>query len=259
MSIYTTPVSQLTTADLQELLKERAVENIRLEFKSESPNKDETLKKISSFANTFGGLMVIGAREDGSGRLQELAGIDDVPGQKQKIVQWCADGATPPLNVEVSAPVPTPDGGGKVCYVVYTPESDIGPHFLNGRKGIYIRTDEFSKRFEAQLATDAEVRQLFDRRKLVRDLRDRLQERAKKRFDTYISEKQTDRSGNVIPPGPLLKVGIVPRFPSRQLCQQENLKPMILKTYTAWRGVLFPNPSSAILSQHESAIALDPT
>jgi hypothetical protein len=159
----------------------------------------------------------------------------------------------------VSAPVPTPDGGGKVCYVVYTPESDIGPHFLNGRKGIYIRTDEFSKRFEAQLATDAEVRQLFDRRKLVRDLRDRLQERAKKRFDTYISEKQTDRSGNVIPPGPLLKVGIVPRFPSRQLCQQENLKPMILKTYTAWRGVLFPNPSSAILSQHESAIALDPT
>jgi Putative DNA-binding domain len=259
MSVYTTSISQLTTADLQELLKELAVENIRLEFKSESPNKDDALKKISSFANTFGGLMVIGAREDGSGRLQDLHGIDNVPGQKQKIVQWCADGATPPLNIEVSAPIPTPDGSGKVCYVVYTPESDIGPHFLNGRKGVYIRTDEFSKRFEAQLATEAEVRQLFDRRKLVRDRRDQLQERAKKRFDTYISQKQTDRSGNVIPPGPLLKVSIVPRFPSRQLCQQENLKPMILKTYIAWRGVLFPNPSSAVLSQHESAIALGPS
>lgn len=58
MSIFTKPVSQLGTADLEELLHEGAVENARLEFKLEVPNKDETLKKLSSFANTFGGFMV---------------------------------------------------------------------------------------------------------------------------------------------------------------------------------------------------------
>jgi len=39
---------------LQELLAERASENIRLEFKREVPGKDEMMKKISSFANTYG-------------------------------------------------------------------------------------------------------------------------------------------------------------------------------------------------------------
>jgi predicted HTH transcriptional regulator len=61
MSIYVTPLSQLAAANLQELLDGAAVENIRLEFKLLVPNKDETLKKLSSFANTYGGFVVIGA------------------------------------------------------------------------------------------------------------------------------------------------------------------------------------------------------
>ena len=62
MSIYTKSMTDITTADLQELLDEKAVENIRLEFKLEIPHKDEMLKKLSSFANTFGGYAVIGAK-----------------------------------------------------------------------------------------------------------------------------------------------------------------------------------------------------
>jgi hypothetical protein len=52
MSIYTKSVDNLISADLQELLDEQAVENVRLEFKLGRPDKDETLKKLSSFANT---------------------------------------------------------------------------------------------------------------------------------------------------------------------------------------------------------------
>lgn len=62
MSIFSKPLSQLDAVDLQELLTDRAVENARLEFKVQVPTKDDTLKKLSSFANTFGGYMVIGAR-----------------------------------------------------------------------------------------------------------------------------------------------------------------------------------------------------
>jgi predicted HTH transcriptional regulator len=137
MSIFTKPISQLVTADLQELLDERAVENVRLEFKREVPNKDESLKKLSSFANTFGGFMVIGASARSTdGRIESLPGVDAEAGYKQKIIQWCFDGATPSLTAEVSDPIPTPAGDGKVCYVVNTPESDLAPHFLNGRKGV---------------------------------------------------------------------------------------------------------------------------
>ena len=166
MSIFTKPLSQLGTADLQELLNDGAVENARLEFKLQVPNKEDTLKKLSSFPNTFGGFMVIGAKADSTdGRIQDLSGVDVVAGYKQKVVQWCLDSASPPLVVEVSDPIPAPSDNSKFCYVAYTAESDVAPHFLNGRKGIWVRTDEFSARFEAHLATENELRHLFDRRK----------------------------------------------------------------------------------------------
>ena len=64
MSIYDKTVADLATSDLQELLDERAVENIRLEFKRQDVGKDEWLKKLSSFANTYGGYLVVGAEAD---------------------------------------------------------------------------------------------------------------------------------------------------------------------------------------------------
>jgi predicted HTH transcriptional regulator len=181
MSIFTKPVSEIGTADLQELLQDAAVENARLEFKLQVPAKDETLKKLSSFANTFGGFMVIGASASSAdGRIDGLPGVDVEAGYKQKVVDWCFSAVSPPLMVEVSDPVPVPAGGKKVCYVVRTEESDVAPHFLNGRKGIWVRTDEFSARFEARLANDTELRHLLNRRQLIRERRANLLERAKR-------------------------------------------------------------------------------
>ena len=249
MSIYTTPLSQLGTDDLQELLTDGAVENARLEFKLEAPNKDDTLKKLSSFANTFGGFMVIGASaKSADGRIEGLPGVDPVAGYKQKIMQWSFDGASPPLTVDVSDAIPVPAGDGKVCYVIYTPESDVAPHFLNGRKGLWVRTDEFSARFEARLANDSEFRQLFDRRKVIQERRVSVLERAKRRFNKYAS--LTDL-------GPFLGVCIVPRFPARPLCEQERLKQLMQGSYLRYDGTMFPRPSSSILFQYESAIVLN--
>jgi len=257
MPIYTKPVSQLATSDLEELLQEQTVENIRLEFKRDVPPKDETLKKVSSFANTFGGLVVIGASARSTdGRIEGLPGVDAQDGYKQKVVDWCFGGASPPLTVEVSDPIPTPDGSGKVCYVISVPESDVTPHFLNGRKGVWIRTDEFSGRFDAQLANESELRSLLDRRKLILERRTSLLERARRRFDIYAARRHTDFSGHRTQFGPRLELCVVPRFPARPLCEQGRLQALVMKNHLAWRGILFPDPGSSIVSQHESAIVL---
>src|SRR2546428_9992920 len=164
MSIFSKSITTLTTADLQELLTEQAVENVRLEFKSIPPPKDEMLKKLSSFANTYGGHVVVGATEDGKGRLQSLPGVAAINGYRQQIVQWCYDGVWPPPEVFVSDPIPTPQDASKVCYVIHIPLSGEAPHFLNGRKGAYVRTDEHSQRFEPQLASYEELTHLGNRR-----------------------------------------------------------------------------------------------
>ena len=260
MSIFTKPLSQVGTADLQELLDEGAVENARLEFKLEVPNKDETLKKLSSFGNTFGGFMVIGAKASSAdGQIEDLPGVDVQPGYKQKVVQWSFDAVSPPLSVQVSDPIPAPASSGKVCYVVYTPESDVAPHFLNGRKGVWVRTDEFSARFEARMADENELRHLFDRRKLVLERRASLLERAKRRFDTYGTKTHTDASGNRTKLGSRLEICVVPRFPARLLCEQQKLGPLVREKAVSWRSVWFPELGRDVISQHESAIILQPT
>jgi Putative DNA-binding domain len=257
MSIFSKAASQVGTADLQELLQESAVENARLEFKLQVSSKDDTLKKLSSFANTFGGYMVVGAKANSAdGRIEDLPGVDEEAGYKQKVVDWCFKHVSPPLIVEVSDPISVPGTSGKICYVVYTPESDVAPHFLNGRKGIWVRTDEFSARFEAQLANENELRHLFDRRRLIRERRANLLERARKRFDTYAAKIHTDRGGHRTETGSLLEFFVVPRFPARPLCDQAQLKPLLMRRYESVRGVLFPRPDGGVISQHESAIVL---
>jgi hypothetical protein len=264
MSIFSKPISRLGTEDLEELLKEAAVENVRLEFKLEVPGKDETLKKLSSFANTFGGFLVVGARASSAdGRLQTLSGVELQDGYKQKVVQWSFDGASPPLNVEVSDPIPAPGAPDRFCYVIYTAESDLTPHFLNGRKGVYVRTDEFSARFEARLANENDVRHLLDRRKVVRERRAGLLARARKRFATFARRRyaelaaagKTDRKEF----GARLELCVCPRFPARPVCRQGDLAPLLRDNSVPWRQVGFPRLGNGIVSQHESAIILQGT
>jgi predicted HTH transcriptional regulator len=213
MSIYTTPMSRIGAGDLQELMVEGAVENVRLEFKSEIPNKDETLKKLSSFANTFGGFAVIGAKANSAdGRLQELSGVEEQSGYKQRLNQWAFDACSPPLVIEISNPIPVPSGNGKVCYVIYVPESDSAPHFLNGRKGVWVRTDEFSARFSAQLADERELRHLLDRRNLIRQRRTAITERAASRFKRFT---KTTLGAESAKKATFLNLSVVPRFPAR--------------------------------------------
>jgi predicted HTH transcriptional regulator len=171
MSIFAKPASSVSAADLEQLLTDSSVENLRLEFKREIPSKDETLKKVTSFANTMGGLVVVGAEAGGDGRIVALPGVDAKPGYKQTIVQWCFDGVSPPLDIDVSEPLPVAGASGRVCYVIAVAESELAPHFLNGRKGVYVRTNEFSSRFDAQLANENELRHLAQRRQLVRERR----------------------------------------------------------------------------------------
>ena len=253
MSIYDKPVSALQTSDLQELLDDGAVENIRLEFKRDDPAKDESLKKLSSFANTFGGYLVIGAEGDNQGRLVGLPGLNPVAGFNQRIVQWCYDGIWPPITPFVSDPIPVPGDGGLVCYAIFVEESLETPHFLNNRRGAYIRTDEFSQRFQPQLATHEEISYLANRRRLAEERRSLLSRRSRERFQYYIGQfyhEHTHTTGDI---GATLHFEICPRFPTRRLIDQRALLGLLREARIPWRQTGFPLVDR-IISQHESGL-----
>ncbi len=254
MPFYTTPVSKLKEADLQDLLTDGAVENLRLEFKSKIPGEKQTLKKLCSFANTYGGVMLVGAEEK-DGKITNLCGVDEEPGYKQRIANWSFIKFNPPLAAEVSEPIRLTSG--KFCYVISVPESELAPHFINGRKGVWIRTDEFTNRFRAELANENELRALLDRRRAVRERRDFNLQRARERFDAHIASRHTDAGGNLTKVGPILELRVTPRFPARQLCLQGELQQHLNQAAFRWRGVQFLGAGSQAITAYESVIVRD--
>ncbi len=266
VSIYDKPVDGLTTADLEQLLAVGAVENVRLEFKRELPGPDETLKKLSSFANTYGGYLIVGAEAaSANGRLVALDGIEQQANYKQTVIQRCAQGVTPLIQPFVSDGIPVPGDSGKVCYVVYVPESDEAPHFLNDRKGAYVRIDEYSKRYEPKLATADELLHLFDRRRLAVERREALVRRAALRFQRFADAEYLVKSPGQVRDrrlpggiGATMQIALVPRFPVAPLCEPAAVVDLVRGQRIHWRGVGFPNAHDPI-SQHESALLLTNT
>jgi hypothetical protein len=259
--MFANPLFRLTPQDLEGLLADKPVENIRLEFKRDMPKKDETLKKLSSFANTYGGFLIIGAEaRSKDGRLLGFPGVDVSSGYKQTLVQWCFEKLSPPLQVDVSDPIPAPGSdGGKVCYVVYVAESDLAPHFLNGRKGIYVRTNEFSSRFDSQLATSAELQEMFQRRQIISNRRLDLLRRARQRFSVFTERRYSELTGRKESIGCRFDLCIAPRFPTQRLCDHAKLYSIVTTKRLSWRQVGFPRTSGGgFVSQHESVIGLRP-
>ena len=107
-------------------------------------------------------------------------------------------------------------------------------------------TNEFSARRD-------ELQNLLARRRVIVERREHILKRARARFDRYLG--RMDRARPL--PGAYLEFFIAPRFPSQQLCGQEQLARLIQKSWASRRGTMFPNPSSPIVTQHESAIVLD--
>lgn len=258
MSLFSKSVSSLNFSDLQELLDGEACENIRLEFKQVAPIKSEMMKKISSFANTYGGWLIVGAAESERGKLGSLPGVGEISNYKQTLIQWCFDSIGPPIDIQVSEAIPVEDIADRFIYVIFVPESYLAPHFLNERKGIYIRTDEYSQHFEPKMATLDEILRLSGRRKAVLDRRRFLIQRAKTRFNTF-TETSYDRLGkNPHGLGANLSLVISPRYPDRQIFEALNLLETVRSLKIPWRKVGFPRITQGCITQHESVLVLRP-
>lgn len=190
MSIYDKQISDLAPSDLQQLLDDGKAESFfRYSSLLTSSRLNSSLKKLSAFANTYGGYLILGAEADNAGRMLGLPGVDVISNFKQRMVQWCYDGISPPVHPFVSEAIESPQNSAHVCYVIFVEQSEETPHFLNSRKGCYVRTDEFSQRFDPRLATYEEIQHLASRRSLCIERRKHLFSRSERRFKVYVERE----------------------------------------------------------------------
>lgn len=153
---------QINFATVEDFCKEWQ-EGVRVEYKSQYP-KDMS-KTLSSFANTQGGVLIIGVEADKTHNKVKvpIKGIPRTAGIEERIVQSGLMGIYPPVKPEVII-LDVPDTEN-VVIVVRMDESVRAPHAIQNSTKVYIRVASVSQPYQQpQLAELNRIEYLFNRR-----------------------------------------------------------------------------------------------
>ncbi|HID61934.1 MAG TPA: transcriptional regulator [Anaerolineae bacterium] len=119
--------------DPSELLEQiRQGENLHTEFKTVDAHSDDIAAEMVAFANTDGGILLFGVRDDG-----QIVGVDNVDRLIQRVDQIAYQNCEPPLTVLQETV--RMDDGRVVVVVVRVPKGDQRPYRTN-RGRYFIRT-----------------------------------------------------------------------------------------------------------------------
>ena len=154
-------LQDLTIADFETLVRNRIPEGPNLEYKEtaysgRADDIREMLRDIISIANADGGYLIMGIREDVSGRAEAVIPITGVLARVQPIRQVYLDGISERIEgLEIKAYECSPDEG---IIAIRIPRSDHRPHMVMREH----RTD-FYRRYDTdkRVMTIDEIRSLF--------------------------------------------------------------------------------------------------
>ena len=196
-------------------------EGVRVEYKQEITK--DVPKIVSSFANTQGGIFIIGVKENEPNNEEPftIVGIPNTGGIEERIVQSAITGIYPPVMPEVII-VKVPETEN-VIVIVRVDESHHAPHAIQNSTKVYIRHANITQPYEKpQLAQMDYIEYLLNRRqdaqRITQQIIERIKEAHKRHKDTYI---------------PNLTIVAHPVFPYRPVISP----PQIHDLYKKWDGM----------------------
>jgi hypothetical protein len=217
----------ITLAHIREFCA-RFNEGLRVEYKRNlDANVREKLPKvISSFANSHGGVLVVG--------VDTLDGVPQAPFEgfeppaREEFVltveNICLQNIYPPVIPRTTVVVS--DVLNRVFLVIEVEESGEAPHAIENSRKVYVRTGNAANPYDS-----ADVDLIIDlvrRRKEPLELRDRLTESAEGRAGQVVGSQEI-----------YSQVTICPRFPRSALCSSEEVYDFVQNT--RYRGGDFIN------------------
>lgn len=156
-------------------------EGVRVEYKREMTSKSLP-KIISSFANTQGGIFIIGVEADKKQNKVKfpIQGIPNEDGIEERMVQSAITGIHPAVTPEVII-IDVPGEKGNVVVVVRVEESEQAPHAIQNARRVYVREGSVTQPHE--LADIGRIEYLLKRReepqRTTRQILARIEERVK--------------------------------------------------------------------------------
>jgi hypothetical protein len=241
MSIFVKPINEIEFEDVKAFCAEQIEENSRLEYKKAFSSKDEKkqiAKEISTFANTQGGIILVGVDEEDRKPKLPIEGIVYVEGLNEKVTSIALKNIYPPVFPETKV-CRFGNNLEKAVAVIRVQESDETPHSVENTTGIYVRVDSQN---EPQRARYEEIEWLMNRRKKAVENREILLRRAEERFNNQPTKKNFKA---------FQCVSVIPVFPHAPLVALENLRDIADKSKVHTGD--FP-PAGPYETAHESIV-----
>lgn len=184
MSIFTKPINEITYEDVISFCQQEIGEGINLDYKKDFPPSGLE-KTISAFANSFGGIILIGIEDQDSKPNPPFDGIDYKDKLEERIWNIIVDNIYPPLFPEIRI---CPPKNGKTFVIIRIPQSNETPHAIYNNTNVYIRTGNRNK--PEELATIEQIDWLKNRRRKSEELREILYRRAEERYENICEAKK---------------------------------------------------------------------
>ena len=182
--MFTKLEADITFSDIEDFCREFS-EGVRVEYKREIDIKKHIPKIVSSFANTFGGIFMIGVETDKkNNKVVAIDGIPNSEGIEERILQSALTGIYPAVIPEVIIR-DVPDTNNVVA-IVRVDESPQAPHAIQNSTRAYIRTGSITQPYE--LAEIDRIEYMLKRREdsqtTIRQICNRTEERIVSFFST---------------------------------------------------------------------------
>jgi len=175
--VFGVPFDKLSFRAIQEFCNQKIPEGSVIDYKQDTASS--TLSKTAcAFANTFGGAIIIGVKDDDGLPVVPAEGMLFEEGLTTRVTSILLSNIYPPIIPEVQAFVS--DDKTRAFVVVRVAPSLFSPHAINNSTSVYVRTND--RNSPEQIADLGRVAWLLDGRKKSEQLKERLVEESRNRF-----------------------------------------------------------------------------
>ena len=254
--MFTKPIDEIEFEDVESFCKEWT-EGVRVEYKREITVNRHIPKIVSSFANTYGGIFLIGVEADQkNNRVNSIPGIPQQNGIEEQIQQSALTGIYPGVIPEIKLiPVPNTEN---VVVIVRVDESVQAPHAIKEVTQVYVRVGSITQPYEYKLADMDRIAYMLKRREdsqvVARQILDRIEERINNLAPAFITIEGSERIYSDLP-----KFTVIARpvFPYRPVISASDIyKSMLIRPLRRVEGGVSHIRSDEYLELNEYGIVL---
>lgn len=177
--LFTKEITEISFEDVVNFCREQMPESINLDYKEDFPRHLE--KTISAFANTMGGLIILGVEDKDSKPKLPVRGLKYQEGFRERVNSIVLSNIYPPVFPEIQV---CPPVRKRTFVIIRVPQTNMTPHYIRHRTQIYVRTDDITH--PERLAPAEQIEWLRDKRKKSEELREFLYATALERYNNYL-------------------------------------------------------------------------